>query len=669
MTTMDVDLVGLISQAPSKGPALLPVFEAISNSLHAAEERGVIPEIVVVLHRQPTLPEIEDETSLSQIECVTIKDNGCGFNEENFSSFNKLYSRHKATRGGKGLGRLKFLERFESVEVTSCYQEQGVWKKRSFQFRTEDQPVQDAYVVDGEPDIWETTVKLKWLKLAYREDFPKRASTVARKIVDHFLEKFLQESPPSIRVIEEGAGEAICASEIFRAEYEKDQDYHEISLDGWTLSFHGFWTGKDSAPTHEAVFCAHGRAVASQRLSSKDPLFANVTGPHGFPIFRAYISGELLDNRVDQARTSFDLDRDEADLQFSGNFPTWTRIVDTVVVDIKESLEERFNIVRRDNFEKTQSFVSTQYPEFYPLIKYRRADIERISTNTPDDRRYAEMQRLRTEWRIDVDSKAAKAIADGTPRCLKAVVEEVSESCSMDLAQYVMHRKWIIGLLSKSLEKTPTGRYPKESQLHDILWPMRTQSDDDVWYDPESESNLKRHNLWLIDERLAFHAYLASDKRFDQLSAPFAIPGDDARADILVFDTPTSFVESRDSEISSVTVLELKRPERDDDDNPIDQVYEYCDKIRSQGAVNANSGRKYRVSKDVRFYCYICANLTDHLVQNAKKGGFKPTSDSLGYYFYNESYSAYVEILDWQKVLIDATKRNRPWFDVAGLRK
>ena len=72
-------------------------------------------------------------------------------------------------------------------------------------------------------------------------------------------------------------------------------------------------------------------------------------------------------------------------------------------------------------------------------------------------------------------------------------------------------------------------------------------------------------NLWLIDERLAFHSYLASDKTIK--SMPITSDDSTKEPDICafnVFSNPILVNEGRSMPLASITIIELKRPMRDD---------------------------------------------------------------------------------------------------------
>ena len=69
------------------------------------------------------------------IQNITIIDNGQGFTEENYISFNSPYGDlNRKKYGCKGVGRFTILALFERMEITSVYEENGKWWKRSFKF-------------------------------------------------------------------------------------------------------------------------------------------------------------------------------------------------------------------------------------------------------------------------------------------------------------------------------------------------------------------------------------------------------------------------------------------------------------------------------------------------------------------------------------------------------
>ena len=178
-------------------------------------------------------------------------------------------------------------------------------------------------------------------------------------------------------------------------------------------------------------------------------------------------------------------------------------------------------------------------------------------------------------------------------------------------------------------------------------------------------------NLWLIDERLAFHDYLASDKPLEKIA--ITCSEETKEPDIVglrTFDNPILTAESSRLPPSSLIVIELKRPMRNDarqgeDKDPIEQALGYLDRVR-QGKVTTATGRPIPRSEHVPGFCYVLCDLTPSVVQRCKIHDAIRTSDGLGYFFYNKAFGAYVSVMSYDQLLNSAKERNRAFFDRLG---
>lgn len=135
---MQIDIKGKINEKKlAFSNTLLPLFEAIVNSIQAIEEdsstRIGIIEIDIIRTKQKEI-EFTESDILPEIINFEIKDNGVGFNTENYDSFNYAHSSYKFSKGGKGIGRFTWLRAFKRAEIESRFKENNQWNLRKFNF-------------------------------------------------------------------------------------------------------------------------------------------------------------------------------------------------------------------------------------------------------------------------------------------------------------------------------------------------------------------------------------------------------------------------------------------------------------------------------------------------------------------------------------------------------
>ena len=139
----------------------------------------------------------------------------------------------------------------------------------------------------------------------------------------------------------------------------------------------------------------------------------------------------------------------------------------------------------------------------------------------------------------------------------------------------------------------------------------------------------------------------------------------DKRMDLAVFDAALSYTADPEN-ITSITIVELKRPMRNDlaseEKDPITQVYDYVTDIK-EGKVKKANGRGFGNVQNVAFYCYVIADLTTTLKKSAARAGLIPTQDGEGYFGYNPTVGTYIEVISYDKLLKDAKQRHRALFD------
>lgn len=155
--------VARMNLRPSK--ALLPLFEAVSNSIDAIEAlRGnTAGTITVEITRDTPQKQMEyDADRAEPIASIRITDDGIGFTEHNMAAFDEADTPAKLDIGSKGVGRFTWLKVFRTVTVESTYRTGANYRRRSFRFSLPDgiQNITDKALPPKAPKATGTSVRL-----------------------------------------------------------------------------------------------------------------------------------------------------------------------------------------------------------------------------------------------------------------------------------------------------------------------------------------------------------------------------------------------------------------------------------------------------------------------------------------------------------------------------
>lgn len=120
----------------------------------------------------------------SRFEQFIVTDNGNGFNNANFKSFQEAYSQLKVKKGCKGIGRFLWLKAFEKVVISSTYQENGEWYLREFDFTLSGvSPDEAPKELKGNNYSNITRVTLTGFIARYRDAVSYSLESLAKKII------------------------------------------------------------------------------------------------------------------------------------------------------------------------------------------------------------------------------------------------------------------------------------------------------------------------------------------------------------------------------------------------------------------------------------------------------------------------------------------------------
>lgn len=676
--SMNTFLAGRLRNTPlPRTHGLLPLFEAVVNSIQsvaAAKLPAGEGEIVIEIERasQPMIQiEIPGRRGAPPQEPIIgfrVRDNGCGFDDANLKSFETLDSDFKALEGCRGVGRLLWLKTFDSVEIISDFASlKGKLLRRSFTF-TATKGVDGLTVSPSPSTTRRTDIRLCGFKKEYRERAPKTGKTIASDLFEHCLWYFVREGgAPKIKVVDND--EAILLDDVYEERMHSSALRQSLTIKGQSFELTHLKL-KASTPREPFIaWCAAGRVVKEEGIVGQvSGLHGKISDDAGDFLYACYMTAPFLDQHVRPERFGFDIEEISDDL-FTATELSLTDIRTAVLESSKEFLGNYLQESRAAGRERVEKFVSLRAPRYRPILA--RISDEKLSVDPSISDK--ELELLLHKQLSEIESSLINEghsimvvdsgeTSEGYRVRLHEYLSKVEAVKMSDLAGYVFHRKIILDILQKAIERGDDGKYAREELIHGLIMPMRKTSND----------LLDNSNLWLIDERLAFHDFLASDKPLS--SMPIVLTDETKEPDIValnIFDEPLLIAEGQRLPLATIVVIEIKRPMRNDvtsgeDKDPIEQALGYLDRIRNGKTQTAN-GRPIPRSEEIPGFCYVICDITPSVEKRCRLAHLTVTSDRQGYFGYNPNYKAYIEVISFDRLLNGARERNRAFFDKLGL--
>jgi hypothetical protein len=634
----------------------MALAEAITNSFDSIEDSGRTGKIEVLLGRQKDL--LSQEGLSDRIQTVVVRDNGIGFDEANFTAFITPDSLHKLKRGGKGLGRLMCLQAFQRLNITSTYKDQDAWKSRDFKFQCES-PQLEASLTDSKKEEYVTEVRLENLRSEYDSAATVDIDKIAGWLAEHFLPA-LVEKPKWLDslVLKDGKQERDLTSMVKGG----SRWTHDFTLQGYTFSA-SCYSVQNGDKADKVRLVASGRVVNAntREMEYYLPHLPSVADSKTHVII---VRSPFFDEHVNDARNgvSFSDDSEPGILDI-----TASQFREHLGELLKTPLKERLNQSIEQFKKRIHEVVAKDASYYMPLLSgyFESKEFTSLSKSAKNEEILASLDAYKRKETISLKKESRrvsklKSESSDYWESAKKLTDKVELQKKVALAEYVSLRKIILERLEELLEVKDTKRAHLEEAIHNLVFPQRTDSESDPGIN---------HQLWIVDERLESHRYLASDKPMDGKK------GD--RPDLLIaLDAPGAFGSdpyAKTSGYERIVLVEFKRPLKDltkvaTDDLPHRQMMRYAEQILEEKAVHAKSGRPIKVSPDVRFYFYAVCELPKKLLQKLTRDEhFMPSPTGDGAFAVANNGTYYMEYLSLGKLLEDAKARNIAFFKRLGL--
>lgn len=631
--------------AKHTGGFLLPIFEAMSNSIHSVVERFGQAEARTSGRIIVTVTDGATDDKFK----VTVSDNGAGLDDDNMRAFVTPFTGRKLRKNGQGFGRFIGFKVFEKITYT--YRTAESDESASFLFDVyKDEEIIPLETADSLP--FEQGCQVSYSQVR-KEYLPRWRELNEEQFLDRVTQNFLTYlaagSLPETEVFYNGNRTNLRDHFVTKFSHEEQHDF-TLELDGvdyeFTLDVSRSEYGKPYSE-HTLLFFADNRVLGRGRAIQNKlgrSYFEKDNGTRYVVI--AAVSSSFLDENANSDRTFLEVPESQI-----------VEIIDKCceLIGITETDQRRK--IRDDQEESVVGLLQT-----HPLLRFGldgktvQQYIERKPANWKTENFVADLslQRLRAERRWSRYLKDTFADEEKFRARKDEILEQVTDTYRDALSEYVVHRRAVLEVADALRKFDDASKMHPEDAVHDLIFPR---------YSDTTETKYYRHNLWLLDERLSFVSYASSDRT---LHGGRRKAGDRV-IDIGFYDEV--YVAGGDG-TSAVMAVEFKRPGRDDykssveGRDPIKQIRETIEQIRSRGSFVSKEGATIEIPSTTQITAYIVADLEPSLREVAKYHDFQTSWDEKSLFHYHKGYKIYTEIFGYNKLLEDARKRNAPFFDV-----
>lgn len=659
-----LNILGIVKNIRSKTNVYTPIIEGIVNCIDAIQDSAVVDGRIDIIVKRDNALNLGD--AIPPIKSLEIHDNGIGFDQHNRDSFDTFYSEKKIKAGGKGFGRFMFLKYFDNITVSSVYidPEKPINQKRTFVFGKKFQIIENEKFDDAEGMPTGTVLYLN--NVLNETLLDKELYTIARKLVEKLLIFFIDEDfkCPTIVLKESDESQQIVlndfVSPISDIRFVKSVDFtvkSTFAAEPGTFTakiFKIYFAGNQKS---KVCLAANNREVTDTTLQTFIPEFEDdffdeeQKGENAVRknfIIKTYVQGKYLNDNVSHERETFNFDKEKSDRLYHFSQMQIEAEAANVTKDAFENDVKNRSDKKR---QRVNQYVHEQAPWHKTYID--ELDLSSMPYSLSDEKIEITLQTIKFKKEQEAKNEIRQILEsedDEFQEKVAQLISKISEAGKNDLAHYVSTRKAVLTVFHELLKRTENGDAKLEEEIHDVIFPLGKDSQQITYED---------HNLWLLDERLVFTQYVASDKKLSKKKDALDEP------DLLIFDTKKSFRSGENEYSNPLTIFEFKRPKRTSykaDDDPVLQIGRYLEKIREGKYETPNGVETIRVNDSTPVYGYVIADMCDKISEFAKNHQMTKSADGEGYFGYHSGYKMYIEIVSFKKLLKDANLRNRIFF-------
>lgn len=374
-----------------------------------------------------------------------------------------------------------------------------------------------------------------------------------------------------------------------------------------------------------------------------------------------YVKGEVLNNNVNEYRNEFLIPKKKVDND-AFNKVSLEEINDSISHKVRNKYVDEIKKFANIKTEELKDYIYTERLEYRHLLEHGDL-LSTIPAGLNDKEKDYHLHRINYELEKKQKARVNEFLSQGTENIqdsgeyrslLNKVLSFESESGKSKLAMYMMHRKTVLKILQRFLEVQTDGKYMLEEDLHEIIFKMNSST---------NQISFNDHNLWILDEKIAYHQYISSDKEFRDVEIVDSESG--RAADLFIYNQKFAFGEPKDS----IVFFEFKRPMRtnftNDEKDLGNQIMKYVFTLMESKAKDYK-GRYVNIDERTPKFGYVICDYDKDMETHLKRLGYKLSSKK-ALFKYEDGVNLFIEIMSYEQLLEDANLRHKAFFKELGI--
>ena len=242
----------------------------------------------------------------------------------------------------------------------------------------------------------------------------------------------------------------------------------------------------------------------------KETLFEVTSGKQKNYTVKAYVLGKFLDDSVTVERDGFKINPERLGKEEGEIIAdvSETEIEKAAAKVVKEYFAGEVDKRPEEKRAKIINYINESAPWHRSLINDVDIDSMPMGISNFELEMRFQKAKYEREREIKISIHELQEIAENEDNDIDfqnqihELTAKISIASKNDLAHYVCTRKKVIELFDSFRKRKDDGTASYESTMHNLIYPMGYNSE---------ELDYEDHNLWLLDERLAFSKFTASD--------------------------------------------------------------------------------------------------------------------------------------------------------------